>query len=246
MNSIPVDALKNIASFLNDEEKTRLVACDKASNSIKFDTTPFDYQVALGYSDVDKVKIRYLKNCTSLVELNKFTELISLSFDESFSEEIKQGDLPESLRSITFGEFFSNGGMPIKKGDLPSKVGWLAFGHCFNNGDEPFKRGDLPDSIESLFLGDYFTNGFHPVEKDSFPSNLRELSFGTGFQNGGQPIRKADLPKRLETLLIDRMFSDGFMYIGNWREKSDDLILDLRDSNRGFSVENGLYYDEFP
>src|SRR5271170_4983436 len=82
----------------------------------KYDYLCIEYELE---SKIEICKVRYLKKVNNLDNLIKYTNLISLTFDYFFNQEIKQKVLPNSLRSLTFGFDFNK---KIKKDTLPNSL----------------------------------------------------------------------------------------------------------------------------
>jgi hypothetical protein len=99
--------------------------------------------------------------------------LTHLILSDSFDQELYQGDLPESLLEIKFGDNFNR---PLRAEVLPSNLQKLILGADFN---QYLNEGSLPNSITHLKFGDNFDQ---PITHGVLPDNLQELKFGESSQ----------------------------------------------------------------
>ncbi|KAK5577480.1 hypothetical protein RB653_002421 [Dictyostelium firmibasis] len=129
---------------------------------------------------------------------NSFNQLESLVIGKGCSRTFIKGELPLSLKEISFNNFFKQ---PIQEDVIPNGVTSLSFGYSYN---KPIEKDVLPDSIKKLSFGFLFNQS---IIKDILPINLTSLSFNYHFN---QPIGKGVLPNSLTYLSFEGVFNQKF------------------------------------
>ncbi|EFA80578.1 hypothetical protein PPL_06517 [Heterostelium album PN500] len=122
-------------------------------------------------------KLKNVQSCSGLP-----MNITSMSFYNSFNEEIVPGCLPPNLKTLKFGRYFNK---PIKSGVLPNTLIKLIFNESFN---QPIKPGVLPSSLKVLKFKK--TTFIQDIKVGTFPPNLEELEFSgnsTTIEDGALP-----------------------------------------------------------
>jgi len=124
--------------------------------------------------------------------------LRKLKLWKDFNQILKEGDLPDSLTSLTFGEKFNPFDLASMVGSLPRGLTKLKFGRMFNC---PLNPDFLPSSLVSLCFGDQYDQ---PLCEHSLPQGLKFLYFGERFN---QLVKPNVLPQGLEKLRFGFRFN---------------------------------------
>ena len=110
------------------------------------------------------------------------------------NNELKKGDIPNSVTHLTFGKEFNQ---ELKEGDIPNSATDLTFGTCFN---QELKKGDIPNSVTHLTFGHDFNQ-----ELNILPSGLKSLNLCKNNQI------LSNLPFTLEKLIITNYNKDNYI-----------------------------------
>ncbi|KAK5574629.1 hypothetical protein RB653_009882 [Dictyostelium firmibasis] len=118
----------------------------------------------------------------------------SLTFGDYFNQVLSEGSIPSSVKSLTFGYCFNQ---VLSEGLIPSSVKSLTFGHSFN---QVLSAGSIPSSVKSLTFGYCFNQ---ELSAESIPSSVKSLTFGNDFN---QVLSARSIPSSVKSLT----FGDGF------------------------------------
>ena len=237
MNKLTHDVLSHLHKFLTFREIIASRSCNTYLNNqityIMFLKKPIDIEKIPRKSMhkfidfVRKYKL-YLDiiNLRGMMQLAHFQStdeyemhpkvLRSISFDESFNNELKS-KLPENTVIVSFRTYFDRALIPgyfpntltkldfsasrfnqeLKPNDLPPNLTELIFGSEFNI---KIQIGVLPEKLTSINFGYSFNQ---PLELGVFPKSLTHLKFGYEFN---QPLIVGILPIGLTYLY----FGDDF------------------------------------
>ena len=159
-------------SFLDDYDKTKLIATTKEYYALRF---KFTFNNIVKYKMIHSVS--YYDSFTNLIVSNTNLSLPkkikSLTFSFYFDQPIKDW-IPNTVNSVTFWSNYSK----LTKGCIPNSVKYLTFDHYFNQSI----KGCIPESIICLTFG----FDFNQAIEDSIPDSVRCLTFGENFN---QPIK---------------------------------------------------------
>ncbi len=125
--------------------------------------------------------------------------LKTLTFGHYFSESLDRVTLPPNLHTLTFGHYFSES---LDQVTLPPNLHTLTFGHWFN---QSLDRVILPSKLHTLTFGNRFNQSLNQV---TLPLNLHTLTFGCWFN---QPLDRAQLPPTLHTLTFGSHFNHSLV-----------------------------------
>ncbi|EFA80587.1 hypothetical protein PPL_06526 [Heterostelium album PN500] len=149
---------------------------------------------------ISHLNISKLKNVQTFSGLPM--NITSMSFYNSFMDELVPGCLPPNLKTLKLSKNFNQ---PIKSGVLPNTLVKLNFNESFN---QPIEPGVLPSSLKVL---KFKKSNFKQVIKiGTFPPNLEELEFSgncTTMEDGALP----QTLRILETLSISFSTQDTQM-----------------------------------
>ena len=106
-------------------------------------------------------------------------------------------NLPNSLRSLTFGLDFNNS---LNGVSLPSRLERLTFGHNFRQSLDQIR---WPPALQSLTFGIMFNRSLDQV---NLPKTLQVLTFDHMFN---QSLESVNLPETLRCLTFDYMFNQS-------------------------------------
>jgi hypothetical protein len=129
-----------------------------------------------------------------------------LEFGDGFNQPIMLGDIPPTIKYLSFGRYFNQS----IAGVLPDSIETLVFGECFNQNI----NGILPRNLKSLTLGYNFKGTIVDV-----PVSLSALSITEDYPH---PI--SHLSSRIKTLTVEL----GLMGDKNSSMKPTDLNLCVR------------------
>lgn len=136
---------------------------------------------------IEKKKVRKLKDVRN-DDLKEYHNLLSISFRNSFNEDVSTLYLPNTVTKLVFGQEFNKG---ITNLNL-SNLSYIRFGGEFNN-----SVPTLPDTLTHLIFGFNFNKNIN-----NLPKNIIHLEFGCRFN---KKISLQSLNK-LETLCIGMNF----------------------------------------
>lgn len=122
------------------------------------------------------------------------TNLIHLELGNLFEQDIKNGDLPETLEKLKFGSYYNK-----KINSLPLNLRYLEFGAYYN---QKIDKNVLPNKLKHVVFG-YRYNQI--IDKDVLPNSLNILVFGYSFN---QKLNK--LPDNIEELIFGDRFNQKF------------------------------------
>jgi hypothetical protein len=150
-----------------------------------------------------------------------FTDLRHLLLDgeyDEFDSAIYQGELPNTIKQLTFGYKYSG---YICDDALPKNLTRLELGRYFNQ--KIRSKHMLPENLKQLIFGDNFNqpicagvlpvkltylkfgyNFDQPIGKDMLPDSLTEIIFGDTFN---RDIGEGVLPRNLKKLTFGRIFN---------------------------------------
>eukprot|EP00439_Symbiodinium_sp_Y106_P022221 s3802_g2.t1 len=149
----------------------------------------------LGEGRVAMLWERLLEEKT-LSDVAALNETMSLTWYSG--QDLNRGiQLPSSLQSLTFGQYFDQSLEGIQ---LPSSLQSLTFGQYF---DQSLEGIQLPSSLQSLTFGDYFNQSLEGIQ---LPSSLQSLTFGSGFN---QSLEGIQLPSSLQSLTFGYEFNQS-------------------------------------
>lgn len=185
---LEIIALWNINNLINTylfSDTLPYVLFDKQFKHINIDGNLFSLNKS------NKLLTTTTDNKETQPDINQITFYM---FDDEFDHQLIKGELPESLKLLSFGWKFNQPILPdvlpnsinhlifghsfnqvIEKGTLPENLTHLVFGHCFN---QILAKGILPQKLTHLFFGYSFNQ---EIYHDVLPNNLIHLDFGTSF-----------------------------------------------------------------
>eukprot|EP01133_Synstelium_polycarpum_P016111 gene16111-19170_t len=142
---------------------------------------------------------KHMAKSNGVIRAAYLVENILKSKDEEYfifedNRSIQPGDLPMSIKTLTFGDKFDQA---IRPGTLPSDLTTLIFGDNF---DKPIGPDILPSSLTTLVFRKHFNR---PIRPGMLPSSLKTLIFGDRFN---QPLVPGALPLDLTTLVFGKCF----------------------------------------
>ncbi|KAN0028440.1 hypothetical protein ACTFIV_010284 [Dictyostelium citrinum] len=110
-----------------------------------------------------------------------------ITFNSGFNQPLKRGIIPSNVTKVLFNKG-SNFNYPLEVGTFPSSCTEIRFGSAFN---QEIKQAHLPEALIYLDLGHYFNRDF------ILPSTLKTLILSINFNS---PLKVGDLPISLEHL----------------------------------------------
>ncbi|KAK5584832.1 hypothetical protein RB653_006449 [Dictyostelium firmibasis] len=119
--------------------------------------------------------------------------------NESITINLKNGELPKSIKSIYNFNINESNDYLIDSTTIPNQITTLSF-RCYSNFNDRInsERFKLPTTITSLTFGDDWKNGGFSFEKGDFHEGLKNLNI-IGYD---KPLTDCILPQSLESLSI--------------------------------------------
>ena len=135
-------------------------------------------------------------NCTSSIQ--------SITFGNSFNQDLSNTAFPSSLQSITFGENFNQ---DLSNTAFPSSLQSIMFGNSFN---QSLSNTAFPSSLQSITFGKNFNQD---LSNTALPASLQTIGFRENFN---QDLSNTTFPSSLKVIHFygtdDRYFDKRTWY----------------------------------
>jgi hypothetical protein len=127
------------------------------------------------------------------LNLNRYVtdNTLTLTRNNTFDQELIQGDIP-NVEFLIFGEDFLNNGAPLVQGILPNSIERLDLGN-FINGGLPITREILPQNLKAISLSSSIEN------IDNLPENIKIVYLA----NYKGTLNQTSLPQNLKLLYLN-------------------------------------------